>query len=78
MNVETIRLLVECVRNMDKGITPYVLNHGCRLAVQDNIMKELGLENGQVVSDFLVVKILKAACASNEANKIMKLSNDGK
>lgn len=58
---EQIRMLAEVERMMDRGEMPFVIWRGLRSSVLPEVMIELGLEQGQTVTDILYDAILAAS-----------------
>ncbi len=57
---QDIKALAQLERDMDKGIQPFVVNHGSRWAFSGEIMARFGLETGQTVSEDILRAILQA------------------
>lgn len=55
-----IRILAKSERDMSAGTQPFVLNHGLRFAFPGEVLKHLGIETGQDVSDTLLIEIMQA------------------
>lgn len=59
MTPEQVSMIAKVQRGMDSGNTKYVLNKGQRWAFPDDVFKELEIESGQTVDDFLLTAIMK-------------------
>ena len=67
ISIEDVRLLAQLHRDMDAGKIFYVMLEGERIAVDDQIADELGLEKGQTICRLIFQEIMKANLASIEA-----------
>jgi hypothetical protein len=63
---EQIRMLAEAERKMDAGETPWVRLGNERVMVSALVMEELGLEQGQTITDEIFRAILRANIAALE------------
>ena len=64
LTVDEIRMLADIERRMDNGEQPYVLVDGSRMAVEPDIMKELGLVKGQTISKTIALAVREACLVS--------------
>ena len=64
---EEVRMLAQQQRDMDTGKVFFVVLNGERLAVEDDVAKELGLERGQTISRDIFGAILNARIAHVQA-----------
>ena len=60
-------MLAQQERDMDAGKVFFVVMDGARIAVQDDVAKELGLVHGQTISRTIFGAILEAQIASVKA-----------
>ena len=63
LTTEEIKMLAKVERQMDAGEVQFVVWEGGRMAVQQVVMDELGLESGQTVSHEIAGAIFKANLA---------------
>ncbi len=63
LTTEEIKMLAVVERRMDAGEVPFVVWAGERMAVQQIVMDELGLQSGQTVSHEIAGAILGANLA---------------
>lgn len=66
-STEEIRMLAKAERDMDSGDVKFVMYRGGRTMVFPEVMDELGLENGQTISDVIFGAILQSSIAHLEA-----------
>lgn len=59
-NNEEIRLVANLEKRMDDGEVQFVLWAGSRVAVEDHIMRQLGLTHGQSISGTIFQAIINA------------------
>ena len=72
LTTEQIGHLAQLERRMDSGEQPFVLLNEERIAVHVDVMTELGLDQGQTISQPIFVAILQAQLAHCQAQLEMK------
>lgn len=79
IGLEEFRLLAECERQMDAGVTPFVVMSGQRIAMDAEALSDLGLSQGQSITPTMFGIILQynlrrieAQIAYERGQKLMK------
>ena len=63
---EEIRMMAESERNMDSGITFFVVHDGGHFPVMDEVAEELGLVRGQRINNPILIRILEKQIAISQ------------
>ena len=69
---EDIRALADLERMMDSGEVPFVILNGERVATNELIMSELGLEQGQTINREIFKAMMRAQLAALQAQMALQ------